>query len=316
MTSLNIKYPTIIIAAILFLSSCATILNGPIQKVSISTDKNIKAISIDKVALVDSSLIGTNVPKTFYVLRSGNPLKINLEIDSVKKVIYLKPKKSFAYWFNIYANYGIGMLIDKGNVKKYAYPSRNYLTAKDSSIKIYRFAPIKKGTLNLSLSLPFITIFNINTKNKYYQSGGVFGLEAGVDYFYKDNKYLSFNVGTGTDIFGEHFGKGFFETGSTIFTSVRNNNIIGSFDVGYGIHVSQLKWARLPSGDTIINDVPIKNIGLGFSLSAQYRFGHYFKMGILYQPNLWNTSFKPTFDYQHYISVNLIWKIPMRKPID
>jgi hypothetical protein len=316
MASQNLIYTAIFIVSILLLSSCATILNAPLQKVHIASNKNIKIISVEKVVLIDSSLMGANAPKTFYVLRSGNQLKINIEIDNTKKIIFLKPKKSFAYWYNIFSNYGIGMLIDKDNVKKYGYPSQNYITAKDSSIKIYRFAPIKKGTINLSLSLPFVTIFHINAKNKYYQSGGVFGLEAGLDYFYKNNNYFSFNVGAGSDIFGEHIGKGFFETGNTIFTSVRNNKVMGSFDVGYGIHFSQLKWARLPSGDTIINDAPIKNIGLGLSLSAQYRFGNYFRMGILYQPNLLNTSFKPTFDYQHYISLNLILKIPVKKPID
>jgi hypothetical protein len=56
-----------------------------------------------------------------------------------------------------------------------------------------------------------------------------------------------------------------------------------------------------------------KNIGFGLSLSAQYRLGHYFKMGVLYQPNIINTSLKPTVDYQYYISFNLIWKIPIRK---
>jgi hypothetical protein len=144
MTSLYIKHSAVFFIPILFLYSCATILNGTVQKVCISTDKNIKIISVNKVALVDSSLMIVDAPKTYYVLRSSNPLTINLQIDSTRKSIFLKQRKSFFYWFNIYANAGIGMFIDKNNVKKYGYPSKSYIIVKDSCIKIYRFAPIKK----------------------------------------------------------------------------------------------------------------------------------------------------------------------------
>jgi hypothetical protein len=204
------------------------------------------------------------------------------------------------------------MLIDKDNPKRYAYSVRNYLKLQDTTIKRSRFTPIEKGTINLSLSPSFTTIFSIQAKDKKYNSAGVFGLEAGVEYFYRNNNYLSINLGAATDRFGEHFGPGYVETATTLFTSVRNNNIVGSFDLGYGINASRQKWTKQTIGDTIKIDESIKSIGLGLSFSAQYRVGSYFRLGILYQPNLLNTSFKPSLNYQHYISLNLIWKFPVR----
>jgi hypothetical protein len=204
------------------------------------------------------------------------------------------------------------MLIDKNNPKRYAYSVRNYLKLQDTTIKRYRFVPIEKGTINLSLAPTFTTIFSIQAKDKKYNSVGVFGLEAGVEYFYRNNNYLSINLGTATDRFGEYIGTGYVETATTLFTSLRNNNIAGSFDFGYGINASRQKWTMHTTGDTIKINESSKSIGLGLSLSAQYRVGSYFRLGVLYQPDILNTSFKPTLNYQHYISLNLIWKFPVR----
>ena len=316
MTHSKIKYQVSIIAFSLLFTSCATLFNSPVQKIFISTDKKIKVLSVDNTTLVDSTLLGIDRTKSYYIPRTNKPLSVRLQIDSTQKIVTLKPKSSFAYWYNICSNYGIGMLIDKDNPKRYGYSNRNYLKLEDTMIKVFRFAPTNKGTTNLSLSIPFTTIFDIQAINKKYESAGVFGLEAGLDYFYKTNIYLSINLGIATDRFGEYFGPGYIQTSSTIFTSLRKNNIIGSFDLGYGINASQLKWSKQTIGDTIKINESVKSIGLGLSLSAQYRIGNYFRLGILYQPNLLNTSFRPSFNYQHYISLNLIWKLPIRRTTD
>jgi hypothetical protein len=297
------KYQVIIIGFFTLLSSCATYLNSPVQKISISADKKIQVVSVDRSILKD----GTGL---YHIPRSNNPLIVKLQIDSAQKTVTLLPKSSFAYWFNIYCNYGIGMLVDKDNPKRYGYPRRNYFKLHDSTIKRVRFAPIKKGTVNLSLSLPFTTIFNVQTIDNHQNSAGVLGLEAGVDYFYRNNTYLSINVGAATDRFGEYFGPGYVQTATTLYTSLRNNHVVGSFDLGYGFNVSRPKWTIRTLGDTIQINESVKSIGLGLSLSAQCRIGNYFRLGMLYQPNLLNTSFKPSFNYQHYISLNLVWKLP------
>ena len=316
MTHLKIKYQVSIIGFLLFFSSCATIFNSPVQKVFISADKNIKVLSVENTTLVDSSLIDKYRTKAYYIPRSDKPLSVKLQMDSIQKTIILKPKSSFAFWYNIYCNYGIGMLIDKDNPKRYGYPNRNYLKLQDTTIKNFRFAPTNKGTINLSLSLPFTTFFNIQTIDKQFNSAGVIGLEIGLDYFYKNNSYLSVNLGTATDKFGDYVGTGEIQTADVIFASLRKNSIVGSFDLGYGLNASLLNWSKQTIGATTTINESVKNLGLGLSLSAQYRLGNYFRLGILYQPDLLNTSFKPAFSYQHYISLNLIWKLPIRRSTD
>lgn len=255
-----------------------------------------------------------NATRAYYIPRSNQPLKVNLQIDSTHKTILLTPKHSFAYWYNIASNYGIGMLVDKDNVKSYGYPKRNYLTLQDTLIRRYNFAPTKKGTINLCLSFPFTTFFNIKAFDNQYKSEGFFGLEAGLDYFYLDNSYLSIDFGAATDRVGEYIGTGYIQAANVVYSSLRNNKIVGSFDFGYGINVSQLNWTQQTIGDTIKINHSITNTELGVSLSAQYRVGNYFRLGILYQPSLLNVDFKSSFNYQHYLSLNLTWKFPVFRP--
>jgi hypothetical protein len=295
------------------LASCATVLNQPLQKLTVIADKNIKVISVDKAAMTDSSTGYNYGTVKYYVKRSSQPLLIKLQIDSSIKTVALKAQKSFAYWYNILSNYGIGMLVDKNNLKRYAYPRYNYFTIKDSSIKIHRFAQQKKGTLNVSFSLPVVTGFSLNDSNGKYNSAGIFGIEAGLEYFHKQDQYFSLNIGAATDVFGEHIGTGYFESGHTFFTSLRSNHIAGRFELGYGISLSKFKWQKNYS-DSVTSTTQFKgSVAAGLSFAAQYKIGQYFRCGVLYQPGIFNTTYKPVLDYQHYLSLNLIWKLRVKK---
>lgn len=299
----------------LLFSSCATIMNQPVQKIAIVTDENIKAVSVRKSLMVDSSLIRIDAPRLYYIVRSSKPLAIDFQFDSTQKTVFLKARNSFAYWSNLYFNYGLGMLVDRDNTKRYAYPGNNFFTLKDTTIKRYAFAPVRKGTMHLSLSLPLPSFYSLQSEKGNYNSVGGFGLQTGVDYFYADDQYLSLNVGAAIDAFGEYFGPGYRELGTVLFTNIMNNNVMGKFDLGYGINLSKLKWRRTTVGDTINLDRSIKNTALGFSLSTQYRFGNYFRLGFLYQPDLLNLSNSSALKYQHYISINFTWKLPLKNAV-
>ncbi len=139
-----------------------------------------------------------------------------------------------------------------------------------------------------------------------YFSGGVLGIQYGIDYFYHENSFLSFAVGAATDVLPlniDYFGNGYIERASALYTSLRNNMVIGSFDLGYGISFSRLFYTRITHGDTISMDKSIKTTGLGLSFSAHYRITRNLKVGFLYQPNLLNLNSSPTFSYQHYMAV-------------
>ena len=151
------KNPTKILLSILPLFySCATVFNTPVQKVFLETDKNIQIISVNKSVSSDSSLASQPASKTYDVRRSNEPLIITIQIDSTQRYIALQPKNSPEYLMNILYNFGIGMLVEKNNVRRYEYQSRNYFTVTDTVIKRYRFSPTEKGTICFSFSLPFM----------------------------------------------------------------------------------------------------------------------------------------------------------------
>jgi len=304
----------IVIFPLVFLSSCATILNGPSQLIRVSTEKNISDLRVENTLSMESRTLDTAMIHAFIVPRSAQPLIIHFRLDTAEKTVRLQPRNSFAWWYNIFSNYGIGMLIDWHNPKRYSYPSWTYLAANDTVVYHHRFPPIPKGNLRLSLSYSPVDIFNILSPEGQYSTGGIFGAEAGLDYFHKPDRYISLAVGAATSVAPvEHLGSGYLRTGNALYANIRYNYVIGSFDLGYGGSISKLIWARTTFGDTVNLNKHTQSIGFGPSLSAQYRIGNSFRLGLLYQPTLMSVDHSPAFNYQHYISVNLCWKIRLRR---
>ena len=311
MTILPALSVTVIFLIPVFLSSCATILNGPAQNIRIAADEKIKDISVENAFFVDSLAGEPHGSGIYSVRRSKMPLSIHAQLDSGEKIIRIWPHNSIAWWVNI-ENYGAGMLVDRKNPKRYAYRHWNYLTLKDTMIVWRRFAPIPKGTVYGSLSVSFVNIFNIRSPEGQSITVGPIGLGFGIDYFYKQDRFLSFSAGAATSSFVDHIGKGFYNTGHTFFGSVRNNLIIGSFDLGYGLSVSELQWSKITIGDTVGRTRSVRNSGIGFSFSAHYLIGKYLRFGILYQPTLFPIDRSSSFGYQHYLSAGLTWRLPIR----
>lgn len=90
----------------------------------------------------------------------------------------------------------------------------------------------------------------------------------------------------------------------------------GSFNLGYGVNISQLRWIRTTIGDTVNMDKKTGSVAFGLSLSAQYRIGNSLRIGVLFQPDLLNASHLPVFKFQHYFAFGLCWKIPLRMKIE
>jgi len=317
MRFLNKRVTTIFLSLVPLFYSCATILNEPVQKLVISTDENIKIVSVNNSKSPDPSLVNQSDSKTYTVLRSNEPLVITLQIDSTQHSILLNSRNSAPYLMNILYNFGIGILVDKDDVRRYTYPARNYFTATDTIIKRYRFPPTERGTMLLSLSLPLmLNHFTIKTTNGHFNSGGVYGLKTGFSYFYKRNNYLSLNGGAATNKFGEYWlvDTGYFEHCNVLFASLKNNHSIGSFDVGYGIHLSRMGWTR-DFGDTAKKDLVLRNVGIGPAISAEYRFGKCFRIGCFYQPVLYDLNSMEFTTYQHYFSLDFLWQLPIRTPV-
>jgi len=310
------KHSALSVAAVfvipVFFSSCATVLNGPAQNIRVATDEKIRRVSIENALFEDSSARAPEAPGTYLVRRSNKTLVIHIQLDSGEKIIRFRPHNSLAYWLNI-ETYGIGMLVDKDHPQRYAYRCWSYLALKDTAITLRRFAPVPKGTARFFLSVPLINSFSLKSPEGRSTPTGPLGLEAGVDYFYKTDHYISLSAGAANSLFVDHIGKGYFTAGHTFFGSIRNNHVVGSFDLGYGLSFSDLHWSKVTNGDTVKLDRSVKSTGFGFSLSAQYRLSRYFRVGILYQPTLFTVNLSPSVNYQHYISAGLVWRWPIKR---
>ena len=315
MTRYSAKLLTAVFVLPVLLSSCATILNGPAQNIHIAADEKIRRVSVDNALFTDSSARELKGSAVYLVRRSNEPLFIHAQLDSGEKIIRIKPHNSIAFWLNIY-NYGLGMLVDLNNPKRYGYRRLNYLAIKDTTIVLRRFAPVPKGTMYFSLSpLPSVNLFSLKSPEGQSTPGGPLGLAAGLDYFYKPDRYISFSAGAGTSEFGDHIGNGYFNTGHTFFGSITNNYVIGSFDLGYGLSFSDLLWEKMIVTDiyTVSVDRSVRSTGMGPSFSAQYRITKNLRFGILYQPTLFSFNSSPSFGYQHYISAGFVWKWRIRQ---
>ena len=312
MTRLPALSVTVIFLTPIIFTSCATLLNGPTQNIRIAGDEKIRNISVENTFFADSLPGDQRGSGTYAVRRSGTPLSVHARLDSGEKIIRIWPHNSIAWWVNI-ENYGAGMLVDRKNPKRFAYRHWNYLTLKDTTIAWRRFAPVRKGAVNGSLSLSFVNAFSMRSPEGRSITGGPLGLGIGIDYFYRTGRFLSFSAGAATSAFVEHFGKGYYNTGRTFFGSVRNNLIIGSFDLGYGLSVSDLSWSKITLGDTVNLNRTVRNPGLGFSFSAHYQLGRYLRFGMLYQPALFTIDRSLSYGYQHYLSAGLTWSLPIRR---
>ncbi|MFM8743023.1 MAG: hypothetical protein ACKODM_06840, partial [Cytophagales bacterium] len=107
------------------LTSCASIFNEQQTIVKIYTTKPSKII------------VGKDTFKTFInkakltFKRDKKNLNIKVVADSIEKNLVIKPKNSFMYYGNI-LTYGLGFLVDRKKMKRYAYPKRLFLNSSDS----------------------------------------------------------------------------------------------------------------------------------------------------------------------------------------
>jgi hypothetical protein len=306
----SVKSLTVIFVLPAFLCSCATVLNAPAMNIHIATDEKIKGVSVDNALYSNYISRASRDSGTYLVPRSHATLVIHAQLDSGEKIVRIRPHMSAAFWLNI-ENYGLGMLVDLENPKRFGYRRWYYLTLNDTVIRLRRFAPAPKGTWSFSFSVPNINAFGLTSPEGRSAPEGPVGLGAGIDYFYATDRHISLSVGVSSSVFADRIGTGYYNTGHVYFASVRNNYVIGSFDLGYGLSFSELTWSKVTIGDTVNLNRSVNTFGIGFSLSAQYRLSKNLRLGILYQPTLYAPNSPQPFSYQYYLAAGFAWRWPM-----
>jgi hypothetical protein len=321
---MKLKYNLII--ALVFLSSCASMINSPFQKVNIDHEPGLSVrIDTTKFYYKDSQIYNVYIPKNYaetgkFFLRckSDIPLIIN-----DRDTLSLKPhRSSFAFWFaNIYTTGGLGMFVDYNNDKSFEYPIYNYIAKDNDKFKNIRFKPFLEKSLKFSLTVPTINFFYIQTDSGKIGSASGLGISGQLDYFIKNNYYLSLNFGATLNPFSpapdsvyyhSRYYYPFDQISSTNYFNFRINKITPRFEYGIGLSLATLKWSAnniFKSTDTtrFYNQSYYKSLNLGFSSDFTLRLTPNFNIGLQYQPYFFDLRRKK-YTYQHFITSQMIWR--------
>jgi hypothetical protein len=310
-----VKYSACLLMLAFGLSSCATILNSRKERVDIIPTVPARAVvGLDTIEMVKNR-IRLNVP------RSEQALRVKLLAGKFANEYQIESKNSFAYWFNLYANYGIGMLIDQDNPKRYSYPSRIYLNPLNPNAQYRRWQPSTRNQeIAFRIFVPYLNIFQVRPdfEPDIKTSGGFWGLGVGLDFYHQPDQFISLSMAAQTNFFVpvpaavdvvEEYE--FIRSEEVTFT---NNHWLGRFTMGYGISFSNNTWefrsaafgsqfppSRRPS------ERSTATIGLAFPI--HYYTGDHFYFRMVYRPSFWRFSRIRPFGYEHLVSLGFGWDI-------
>jgi hypothetical protein len=314
-----LKQMLYILAVLILMSSCATILNMPYTNVKVYTTESSKIIyRYDTIKTVNNEA-------NLWIERKNKPVSIIATSDAnISKTIEIKPKNSFMYWVNIPYTYGIGLLVDMNNPKRYSYPKRIYINSADTISKWYRYNQAdNEGELYLHLSVPYINLYRMIPENESLKVGGGFwGFTVGLDYYYSRNKFINAGFSGGSDFFlpvpAAVDISGEYELMSSIHFSLSENYKFRRFTVGYGLSYARNTWdfryynSFNPPPPT---REPVKKSYNAFGLifPIYFQMGHHFNIGVVYRPTFYRPNITNKFGYEHLISVDFAWKIRVMK---
>jgi len=178
-----------------------------------------------------------------------------------------------------------------------------------------------KGQILIHLSFPYINNFHFSPDNEGTKNNtGFMGYSVGLDYFYKVNRYVNFSF---SQIQYFYLPIAFVDKGdeyelmSSYIFNLTNNYQVNRFSVGYGIVFSKNSWElRNRSWDeNSPTRKPVKkdNNTFGLSFSTYYQLTQSFHLGLIYRPTFLRVNSDPMFKYEHTISIDIAWKIRIKK---
>ena len=315
---------------IVFFSSCATLVLRKDYDVKVTTDvPNAKAEILDSIY---------NLPAEFRIQRSKHDLEIKLIGDSVEKEYLVKasPNGAFLYgnllWMQVSpATY----LIDFTNQKRFYYGKSIFLNSSDT-LKVIRpkiskgyydywtkSFPTNKRQINFTYSLPWVNSFYLQPSQETAKANtGFWGISAGLEYYYKENKFLSLNGSAVMDFFipfpaAVDF-SGEVENMYSVYTSLTDNYRFRRFTVGYGLNFSKNTWKlvyhdRFDPPPATREPATKSSNSLGFTIDGYHQIGKRFHIGLIYRPTLLNVYPDIDFKYEHLISLDFKWKFRLKK---
>ena len=311
------KKTSILLIFPFLLSSCASLINQKWTRSTIYTTQPTKIVFMNDT-------IKTKKNKAILTFeRKNTPVEVMAITDRLNKKVTISAINSCAYLANIVYNYGIGMLFENDNPKRYAYPSRVYINSSDTINKYVSYEPgNNKGRLSLAISLPYVNSFRLSPENEGVKSNtGFWGISLGLNYFHSNNQYINLSVSGVTDFFvpvpAEVDIRGEYELMTSTYWSLSNNHRIKRFSLGYGLSYVENSWDFSDYGlDEIVpTRDPVKKTNKAFGLifSSYFEVTPYFNIGVIYRPTFYRPDIAPRFKYEHLISLDFAWKIRLIK---
>lgn len=285
-------YLLFILSTLLLCSSCASILNRKEVNVKIYAPDSTKVVFNNQTQSTNDGEIIIS-PK-----RSKDSLRFTLKNDTISTDFSVKRKISGWFFFNILHNYGLGMLVDLTNDKRFTYKNRFNFKIDCISNEFYisneKVIPFKKGDFFVYTSpLSAIDVFSIPT------------VTLGGEYFYLDDMsisaeygtvYLKYYIKNNSDILKQDKGRSFrYELKFYNLVSILNNPRINEYiglearflrqlytdDISYTVIDEDIRYYKREN--YLVNkSVDIYNIkyGLNFPLGRKFYLDLYSGFGL------------------------------------
>ena len=179
----------------------------------------------------------------------------------------------------------------------------------------------QKGTVRLKLGLPYFNHLVLKpSSNISINKIGFLGESIGLEYFYKDKIFLETNfsfVGVAKSPLPFPIDReGFYTTQYSSYFSLTQNHQNNKFTFGYGINYSINTWAegfRSFEDPTLTTRTQITNRAIGLTLNSYFRLGKTFHIGLIYRPTFFRQNDNLAHQYEHLISLELLWRIRINK---
>lgn len=309
---------------LLTLTSCSTLLNKKTYNLTVtSTARGAKAEIFQKTY---------SLPATLEITRNKTPLNVKLINDTSEVDFNVRSRWDKNMYWNLLTPGLLGAVVDFTNKKRFTYGTSIALDKDDPQFSITRQDYFKrtfatqKGDINFNIAIPEINSFYLQPKGESTKSNtGFLGISAGFEYYYSDKKFVNARFDAVTD-FAMPFPVpidyvGLYEQMYSSYISISNNVVVQRFTFGYGLSFGSSGWylSRGSIADSLSSQGETKSRRSwsgGLVMNAYHQFSKRFFAGIIYRPALLRTSPKVEFKYEHLITLDLMWKINVRRRKD
>jgi len=202
--------------------------------------------------------------------------------------------------------------------RNYFSDQRKLLKKQEKEFKLYNPAV---GKFRIFITPPTLSLIGFSSKNPNVEQfnnfvGGI-GFGFGADYFYKENKFVSFEISNRSNQFDSFYWSDHDILAHKLDLSVRKAHKVNRFEYSYGGSFTYTDYQyKLPRDKTLTkpfmtNDDDDREgfkksyTTLGFSSLVNYQISSIMFIGLRYNPSIYRfRSNGSGFDYEHVISID------------